>query len=110
MSINERSIGCSSESCDTVQASGVGINQVSMQDLIKLYPNPTSGKVNIDMGDLVAGQILIFNNLGQQVLSLEPQKSGIIPVDVMALSAGIYNVRIAVKGSGIANIKMVISY
>jgi hypothetical protein len=76
---------------------------------ITIYPNPTSGKININAEEYEGKvQLQIVNSLGQQVINNEIILSGekIISMDVSALASGIYKV-VLLSGSGMSTGTMV---
>lgn len=73
-------------------------------DVIHLFPNPTSGTVQIEIAALQPAQttIAIYNAIGQQMIfedeGLINGGIQIIPIDVSSLSAGIYLVEVMMNG------------
>lgn len=66
----------------------VGIFEIAITENIKLYPNPTTGTINIydEQNDLTDTELEITNPLGQIVLDI-PFSS---QIDISALSKGLY--------------------
>lgn len=58
---------------------------------INLYPNPTTGVVNIEIPDMIADDMVfdIYNSIGRKVFS----QKGIAPVDMSGFAAGLYYIR-----------------
>jgi hypothetical protein len=77
-----------SESTTTVTA----VTEAKEADKIKLYPNPNTGNVAIDLSDIInITQIQIVNDLGTLVNTVEvTNASGIVNVNTTELSSGIY--------------------
>lgn len=64
--------------------------------MISLYPNPTSGQVTVDFGQVVEGAVLsVQNALGQEVARLHVRDVRVARVDVPG-SAGVYGLRVRV--------------
>lgn len=64
-----------------------------LQANINIFPNPTSGALNIDLNELEnAVNIDIVNMMGQTVRSLTEQRN-LVSVDMSAFSNGVYLVR-----------------
>lgn len=68
--------------------SAIGLNEISISDNIKVYPNPTTSIINIsdEQNELQNSTITIQNNLGQSVFS-SPFTS---QIDLSGFSAGMY--------------------
>lgn len=73
---------------------GTGINEIAINKLIKLYPNPTMGIVNIEANEaLLNKSFTIYNINGQSVLS------GVITnvhtnINIEALPVGVYGFQV----------------
>lgn len=82
------------EANDSLNFSGVGINEIG-DDLINLFPNPTSGEISIyGLESDKAYEFEILNNVGQ-ILFRETLIAGEqITIDVHLLANGIYTVRV----------------
>ena len=52
---------------DCVNITNVGIEESAIGNNLKLYPNPTSGMLFIDIENLVIENITVFNILGETV-------------------------------------------
>ena len=53
-----------------VTASTIGINSLSPEDRVSIFPTPTNGKLNINFGNLMhKANFSVMNMLGKQVLS-----------------------------------------
>ena len=65
------------------------------ENLINIYPNPTSGILNIDPGQLSnVKTITITDHVGKVVKTISPDQTS---VDVSNLQYGIYNVRVVTE-------------
>ncbi len=80
----------------------VGIKEFFGDNSIFLYPNPVGNEIIIRSKELRIENIGIYNVLGQCVYAVQPQTINSKPetaIDVSALSAGIYFVKITNKGN-----------
>jgi hypothetical protein len=86
----------------TVTFDPVFVKCSGSQNGINIYPNPTTGILNIDIPvGSVMQSIEVINSLGQPVLNIitGDVKGGVIhPVDLSLLQAGTYYLRILVDG------------
>jgi hypothetical protein len=70
---------------------GVGIEE-TLNDLIRLYPNPANEEVILDFGGLnVRGTLEIFDNKGTLIRTVEIYHSSLIHVSTAGLAEGIYH-------------------
>jgi PKD repeat protein/photosystem II stability/assembly factor-like uncharacterized protein len=70
---------------------GVGIEE-TLNDLIRLYPNPANEEVILDFGGLnVRGTLEIFDNKGNLIRTVEIYHSSLIHVSTAGLAEGIYH-------------------
>ena len=79
------------------------VNTVSLDDLLAVSPNPTSGQLNISV-NLSENEVInlaIFNTVGQEVLTVTNGKvsNGNYTVDLNDQANGIYYVKMNVKGT-----------
>lgn len=81
---------------------GPGVdNTLEEQSKVKIFPNPTSGEVTIDLGELSGKpvQVQIFNTQGQQIETyqfgeaLEQER-----IDLSPYSEGVYWIRVQAEG------------
>jgi hypothetical protein len=84
--------------CDTLRlAITDGINEIN-PSAVKLYPNPASGKLNIDLSALSSEDrtditaIILYDALGQKVQSVSYQQQPVMHTDMAGLPSGIYTV------------------
>lgn len=67
---------------------------------VRLYPNPTNGVLNINMGELgLPDSYTIINSIGQTVMVKEKVSQADLTVNTSALSSGVYFVKIDKGGS-----------
>jgi len=73
----------------------VGVEEVSQTELT-MYPNPTSGLVNVNVtSDLVGSTLNVYNTLGAVVLNERISTSGLHTIDLSDLNSGIYVVELS---------------
>ncbi len=83
--------------CDSVNILTEGINEIN-PSAVKLYPNPASGKLNIDLSTLNSEDrtditaIILYDALGQKVQSVSYQQQPVMHTDMAGLPSGIYTV------------------
>lgn len=96
--------------CDTLRLVVTdGINEINTS-AVKLFPNPASGKLNIDLSalntedrsDITA--IILYDALGQKVQTLSYHQQLLVNTDIAGLPSGIYTVCV----SGQSNAKKTI--
>jgi hypothetical protein len=76
-----------------------GITAEQFQDMVSVFPNPTNGQININLGLAEAGdiQIRVFNTLGEQVALIRENNSvgGSYSFDLSDRANGIYFVELS---------------
>jgi hypothetical protein len=88
--------GCVDTSMCVPLNSDLSINSIAAQDL-KVYPNPTSGNVFIEIDDetVKSTQIIVFDILGAKVFNTSIQvKGNVVQLSLKHLSAGRYTITI----------------
>ncbi|MCH8318825.1 MAG: T9SS type A sorting domain-containing protein [Bacteroidetes bacterium] len=89
-------VGCITSGVVEV-AGATGINQLTEGSSIKLYPNPTNGTLNIDLVNVKATNIMVYNLLGKAVAKVNGVKSQLnanYTIDLSTLANGTYIVKI----------------
>ena len=71
-----------------------GINETAENLAFSIYPNPTTGKLTIEIGTEVITNIAVTNLLGEVVLQPQIQQS---TIDISSLATGMYILNIATK-------------
>lgn len=82
--------------------STVGLNEKSIEESVVIYPNPSTGLVNIGFNGAIAKnpKVQVINNLGQVVKSMTYNEAvSEINVDLTALAKGIYTINIISEGT-----------
>jgi PKD repeat protein len=82
---------------NVVSPSAIGIEENKLSNL-SIYPNPTTGNINIDLGEIKQDiKATLTNNLGQVILSENYSSTNIINLDINA-QRGIYFLQLEVDG------------
>lgn len=81
----------------------VGIKEISTKDVISIYPNPTTGKFNVD----AEGQIIFYNVLGEEVrnekvnkhqtFDFSSQAKGVYVYKIISTDKKVYSGRVVVE-------------
>ncbi|MFT4063101.1 MAG: carboxylesterase family protein [Edaphocola sp.] len=83
-------IGCST--------SVTGINELTSNQNLYVFPNPTNGLLNIDNSNIVNKDLVITNLIGQTVTNIKTKFSNnTTQVDVSGLSNGVYFIKVGNK-------------
>ncbi|MBN2350017.1 MAG: T9SS type A sorting domain-containing protein, partial [Bacteroidales bacterium] len=94
--------GCSSEPSDTLHVVILGISQPALSKLIKLYPNPTDGKVRLSIAAQETHKIdvVVMDILGQ-TLNIDKVElpNNQIELNLKDLSGGSYLIKITYSGN-----------
>jgi len=86
--------------CDSVIELTLSIANVSIPNYelgftnYLVFPNPTTGQLTIDNGQLTIGNVEIYNVFGQSLLSLQSLQSPEITIDISHLPKGVYFIKI----------------
>jgi hypothetical protein len=84
---------------DVVNLGTVNISEIAANDVFGLYPNPSSGLVNINLMQANNPRIEIANVVGQLVYQNEPSvNQGVFQVDLAQFNSGIYLVSVISEG------------
>lgn len=65
-------------------------DEISFKDGISVFPNPASGELNIHLNDNYAGDILVRNMMGQEIVRMK--SNGVNLLDVSKWPSGVYMV------------------
>lgn len=90
--------GCVDTSvCYTV--TGVGINNINFSQSVSMYPNPATGAVKIDLGQVYNNaDIAVYSINGQKLIAKKINNSQTVELDIEGLTGGIYLVEIKTAG------------
>lgn len=70
----------------------LGTDLEPLQSQVKIYPNPTSGIVNVSTNSSNTTQVKVYNTQGSEVLSVYGKSN--IKVDLSNLSQGVYFIKV----------------
>ncbi|MFH1320023.1 MAG: T9SS type A sorting domain-containing protein [Bacteroidota bacterium] len=95
--------GCTSTGSVYVDDTPSGIPPINFDDIINIYPNPSTGYVNIEFvfSKLEDVRIFIFNTIGEIVYSekLKNLSTGICTIDLSEKANGIYFIHILTENA-----------
>ena len=74
---------------------GVSNNSIEVKSSLSVYPNPTTGQINISLNSEAEtlNQIIVANLLGQQVLVINGNNKDYYSLDLSGMTKGIYFVK-----------------
>lgn len=99
--------GCSQSSCSSVSVNfNNSINEYPPADVIDIYPNPSTGKFNLELLNNSSYSIKISNPLGQDILE-ERKTTKKSSIDLSDWPDGVYFLTITTK-DGLSNLKIVL--
>jgi len=75
----------------------VGITSAELSNQIVVYPNPTTGELRIENGELRIKGVEVYDAFGKKQLSIVNCQLSIEKIDISNFSAGIYFVRITTE-------------
>jgi len=85
-------------------------NSLSIEDtinsIVKLYPNPTSGILNVDFRGAQVDEVVINNLLGQKILQENLNSDQISKIDLTIFEIGIYILSFKNKGQTVLTTKI----
>lgn len=72
------------------------VHEVLNKEILRLSPNPTNSQLSISItqSNLQMQYINLYNNLGQQILTLDPEPEKQVVLDVSSLAKGLYLVQV----------------
>jgi len=73
----------------------LGLEPNEPNELLNVYPNPTSGEINIEFNKAFEGQLELYSMLGQLVESIEVDNMNLIQLDLSHLEKGLYTVALS---------------
>lgn len=83
----------------------VGVNEMSIEESINVYPNPVHGSVKVSLNEIPLS-VNLFNSIGVQIMSLNPSLEE-FDLDLTAQAPGIYFLKFSTS-NGIGVKKIVI--
>ena len=81
------------------------LDELNENQIIKLYPNPNSGKFVLEIPDYAQSKIVIYNYLGQ--LIYETAAEEIMQIDISEYDNGMYTLIIHQSNKGLRTIKFI---
>ncbi|MBA2611791.1 MAG: T9SS type A sorting domain-containing protein [Bacteroidetes bacterium] len=93
---------CTNTSMITVSVSlCTGLAKTSAVSDLKVYPNPTQGQVTLNFGETFSGQILVYNSLGQLLITQKMNAVDKSELDLSIYPKGVYLIKVApITGKG----------
>lgn len=90
--------GCSTTG-QVIVDDNVGIDENDLAAMMDVYPNPTTGAVNITLPDNIsANELLLFNVVGELVYAERDLNTSQLSFNITGLSHGIYYIRLTAEG------------
>jgi hypothetical protein len=86
----------------------VGVQENSLNNGLSIYPNPTSGIVNLEFAENTTATVDVFNVLGERVMTSTFNTNGVRSIDLGALNNGVYYLNVT-AGSLTATRKITLS-
>ena len=81
-----------------MEPSGVDIKETNNDLSLQIYPNPTSGQLTIESGEVKIGNVEIYDVIGKKIITHQMfQMSPEIVIDISHLQAGFYFLRITTE-------------
>lgn len=76
----------------------VGINDNQLADGFKLFPNPTTGLLNIEFNANTTATVDLYNVLGERVMTKTFNAAGLRTIDLGNLDNGVYYMNVTANG------------
>jgi len=89
--------GCELSGTMRFTYSDVGIITPQKKEKIKVYPNPTTGELTMDNGQLTIGNVEVFDIYGRKQFSILNPQSSIKKINISHLTTGIYFIKITTE-------------
>ena len=80
--------------------STVGVEDQSIESLMKIYPNPSSGIFNIDLnGKLVENvKVKVYDAMGKAIYESQSSNTSMIEIDLSNNASGVYMLNMEIDG------------
>jgi hypothetical protein len=86
---------CPSTATNTITVSVcMGVQGYDAAASVNVYPNPSNGMVNVDLGRITKSIVTVYNVIGAEVLAKE-FNTQVASVDLGSFNAGVYFVKVA---------------
>ncbi len=81
----------------------VSVKTVKLDDVTKIYPNPSSGKINVKVSGISNQEVVVtvYNTVGTQVAEARDAQGNEISVDLNNHATGVYMVKVSTGGQSI---------
>ena len=76
---------------DSIHLTNLSVDEQSLLN-VKLYPNPTSGQLSIEAGEMTS--VSVYDLVGQCLMQM-PAKDGQATLDMSPLQNGIYLIKVS---------------
>jgi len=87
-------LGSCSDTSNCVSLIVSGVEENGFGNEISIYPNPTNGNVNIDLGSLKGVHISIHNAIGQEVYSIVTGTQSQLEISLTDYSEGVFFIKV----------------
>ncbi len=77
----------------TLDAIGLAVNEIENSDL-KLYPNPSTEKLNIEVANAQIEEVSVYNVLGQLINTEKVRLQSKYELNVSGMSSGMYTIKV----------------
>jgi hypothetical protein len=85
---------------------GFGFNDPSPA-MLDVFPNPTNGRVQINLAQVSSGYVRLFNGLGEFVQQFPFEQSQFVGVDLSTMPDGLYFVKLTTEDGNLFTAKIV---
>lgn len=100
--------GCTSSDTIYVEIWPTGIDQLNDGSQIKLFPNPATTAINIDVpAELSSFDVIIMDIEGSIVSQTSYVNGGLKTIDIANIASGVYSVSIVSDGARVMNARLV---
>ncbi len=82
---------------ECISFNSIGVEEITAFKQLKIFPNPSTGMVNINLGEVKELNISVYTITGQEILSFENILGPSYSFD-LATTAGIYFIEIEIEG------------
>lgn len=80
---------------ETLDAIGLGLNNIEFGGMMSVYPNPAKENLNIKVTNgILIERVMIYNVLGQKVYDQKIDKNPSTMLNIENISSGIYNIQV----------------
>ncbi|HLG33729.1 MAG TPA: T9SS type A sorting domain-containing protein [Bacteroidia bacterium] len=98
----------SADSAYTYTYGWTGINNLSKEEIISVYPNPTSAILNLSFQNFRDAEVSIYDGLGRKVFSSTAGNQNTLTLNLGAFSPGVYLLKLVSEKDGKAVVRKLI--